>query len=495
MKKLFTFILLSLFSFINLYSQQESVSPCGTEDSFQNDHWLNEIQQDPNSFRGLRSNTDTLYLPLSIHIIGTDEGNGYFGEQNLFRALCDLNDKFEPVGMVFYIKGDVQYHNNTTWYEHESGQVGNAMYQATRVPNTINCYIDNNANGACGYAFIGGDRMYLRKSCIGANSSTWAHEMGHSLTLGHTFRGWERETVNGNAPAPEFVNSREVEKVDRSNCTFSGDGFCDTEPDYLSSRWTCNANGESSLQMMDPDSVRFRAQGRYIMGYASDICMSIFSEEQTTAMRVHALSQKANMVTFEDPFTNKLSAPFTELLTPLTDQIIDTEEVEFTWEPIENAEGYQIQVTRFVSFSIILHDTIVETNSITLSGFDNNRNYYFRVKPVSSTSYCQYFEEQRRFRMELLQSSVNEIAGASFQVSPTLLRSGQNINLDIVLDRNLDAQVSILSLDGKIIFSSSLSLTSGTYRKSISTNQLTSSMYMLQIRSSREVYTSKFLIH
>ena len=491
----FTF-LCCLFCFQVISAQQELVAPCGTSDDVTTDHWLREFQQNPNSFRDLRSNNQMLYIPMTVHVVGTDNGQGFFPEQSIFRAICDMNKQFEHANMFFFIQGPIQYHRNTVWFEHASAQVGTQMYNATRIPNTINCYIDSNANGACGYAYLGSDRMYLRTSCIGPNSATWAHEMGHILTLGHTFRGWEGRSAVASQPAPEFVGQRAVERVDRSNCTVAGDGFCDTEPDYISSRWTCNANRESSQMYRDPDGVQFRVQGAYIMGYANDACMSLFSQDQITAMRVHTLSQKANMVSYEDPIKTRLSSEVATMISPELDQVIRRSRTEFLWEPVENAEGYQVQVSRFTSFSIMQYDTIVQGNSIVLANLQSNRNYFWRVKPISSSDYCQQFTEIRRFRVEYdISTSTQEITGAYISIHPTLIKSGQEIMIDFQLQNPLVGQLNIINVQGQLVEQRGLHLGSGNYKEIVSSTSLPAGVYVIQIRTNDEIYSRKVIIH
>ncbi|NJK83013.1 MAG: hypothetical protein HC912_03550 [Saprospiraceae bacterium] len=51
----------------------------------------------------------------------------------------------------------------------------------------------------------------MSKSCTGRGDHTWAHEIGHALSLNHTFYGWEAignidsTTYNFSLPAPENI--------------------------------------------------------------------------------------------------------------------------------------------------------------------------------------------------------------------------------------------------------------------------------------------------
>jgi len=476
--------------------QTENIEPCGVtaEEQFENT-WLSEYQQNPDLYKGLRNSNDILYLPLTIHLVGRSDGTGYFSDDNLFRELCELNEQFKPTNIQFFIQGDIKYHANTNWFNHATRQVGNAMYTATRVAGTINCYIDNFASGACGYATIGGDRVFLRISCVGVNSTTWAHELGHSLTLNHTFVGWENTTYEANTVAPNFVGSRAVERMDRSNCTFAGDGFCDTEPDYLSNRWSCNSSGESTVQQLDPDSTAFRSKARYFMSYSNDACMSVFSEEQVAAMRTHIQTVKANMVVFDDPFQNNLSAPFTELILPEFNEVITADTILFTWNRIENAESYRFQLSRFQSMGILIQDFDIQDTFLYISSLELNRNYFWRVKPNSSVDFCQSFTPIGRFRYEEeLQTSIREIDGAKFTIYPSIISSNQALTIDVKATKTLATDMSIVDITGKEILKQKLNIQPGIFREQINLPAMVPGMYFVRFTSGGQMATTKFAV-
>mgnify|MGYP000043822657 FL=1 len=57
-----------------------------------------------------------------------------------------------------------------------------------------------------------------------------------------------------------IIDTAYVEKVDGSNCEYAADGFCDTPPDYLAYRWTCNqSTGTSFGTMLDPNGESFKS--------------------------------------------------------------------------------------------------------------------------------------------------------------------------------------------------------------------------------------------
>ena len=229
----------------------------------------------------------TLYIPMTLHIVGNDNGSGYYPLRNAYDAFCQLQTDYAPADMVFYLVDTIRYHQNTVYNNHQDFTVGGDMVADYSQPGTLNCFITEVAAGACAYAWYGG-AIVLKKSCTTRPNHTWAHEAGHYFSLPHVFVGWEGQSVNAAQPAPAVTNDgTEVELADSSNCTTAGDLFCDTPADYISKRWSCDAN-HNSQTLIDPTGAPFKASGEYYMSYSSDACMSRFSPQQITAMRDYA---------------------------------------------------------------------------------------------------------------------------------------------------------------------------------------------------------------
>jgi len=96
-----------IFSHLGLYAQNgdADTKPCGTVSG--RSAWLKKYQLQPELYE---KNTDTLlYVPLTIHLLGTDEGVGFFSINSLLSALCTLNEDFEPVKIQFFIEGEINY--------------------------------------------------------------------------------------------------------------------------------------------------------------------------------------------------------------------------------------------------------------------------------------------------------------------------------------------------------------------------------------------------
>lgn len=475
---------------------KSKIPPCGVRE-FGISNWLREFQTNPSAFSHLRGNNDILQVPMTIHIIGQADGSGYFSRPDLQIAICKLNNDFAQYNIKFFIQGPIRYHNNTTWYNHTTFPIGNAMYSATRVQNTMNVYIDNNAAGNCGYAPSGGgDRLFLRKSCIrGAVSTTWAHEMGHALSLPHTFSGWEDTTYDPSQPTPSVVfrgnNPVNVERVDRVNCASSADGFCDTEPDYLSGLWNCNGNGQSSTILKDPLNVEFRVDGSMIMSYANDACHSGFSPMQVAAMRANLQTVKSAML-FSGSLP-QLGSLSTVGVSPMADEEVLHQNIRLEWESVPNAEEYIVEVSRFNDFGLKEFEALVTTNTVIVPELVAGRNYLYRVMPLNKSDFCTTFSPTTRFRA-VIQTSTTEVAGNSFSIYPTLLKDTEYMSLSGRLSRSLDITFDVLDLQGRIISSTRKFLPAGTISESLFIGSLPKGMYMMRINSGEGITALKFMV-
>lgn len=499
MSKLKYIVLLFLFS-IDIVSGQDlssDVKFCGVG-SYPINDFQKEFQLNKSDFVDLRSNNDLLILPLTIHIIGQSNGEGYFSLSDLMGTLCELNKNFETLNIQFYIKDQIKYHNNNSWYDHNSFAIGNAMAAVTAVNSTMNIWIANGAAGNAGYATLGGNRIFLSKSSIrGIGNTTLTHEMGHALDLRHTFNGWENRTYEQGTTAPStvFVNNQSVpvERVDRTNnCNVAADGFCDTEPDYLSFRWTCNGMAMSPILLTDPSGEEFRTPGTNFMSYSNDACAITFSEEQKSYMRAHTLSSKNNLL-FSGTLPDNDPDPIREVY-PLDGDEAHFENVRFTWTAHPNAKSYRIQVGRNASFALIEADEIVTDTFFVLNGaLTTDRNYFWRITPISDTDFCASPTDVFSFR-SIVSTSTIDLEGNSFKLYPTLLQNDQRIFLEGRINQNFDAIIEILSLDGRVLRRQKNFILAGDIKEEIRVGNLSTGVYLVRLSTSRGVHTFKIIL-
>lgn len=470
-RQLLLLFLLVCTTGISAFAQETVIAPCGSVGG--RSAWLQRYQSNPEAYP--KSLNTTLYVPLTIHLVGTDDGQGYFSVARLLDALCTLNADYVEADIQFFIEGDIRYINNSFWNSHPSVLDGAEMMFANNVPNTLNCYFVSDPAGNCGYnlPYAG---IAMRKACSNADDHTWAHEVGHALSLPHPFLGWEGgvswdDSVphNFNDPAPLtvtynytyfkdtlildtlIIDTAFVEFVDGSNCQIAADGFCDTSPDYLSDRWQCNANGQSNTVQTDPAGVQFRSDATLIMGYADDACSNRFTAEQIAAMQANLLDEKPELLYNQTPEPDITQA--VTLVSPDIGDLVPFNQVELSWTPVENAMHYMIQVSRVASFpGGITFEFVSETPFLSISELENNKTYYWRVRPYNRNHTCAGFSSSRYFQTGDV-SAVSELNGIDrVKLMPNPLSSSAvPLQVEFEASEQTTLAIRLLATSGQVL--------------------------------------------
>lgn len=499
MRNILFFALLLIFSDSNIFAQnKKDLHPCGTV-SHRSD-WLKNYQRNPHLYQ--TENDTVLYVPLTIHLVGSDNGTGHFQFDNVMNALCILNEDFEQVNMHFFVEGDIKYINNSAWNNHDSVLDGAEMMFANNVENTLNCYFVSDPAGNCGYnlPYAG---MAMAKSCAGIGDHTWSHEMGHALSLPHPFLGWEGGVSHDgsvqhsyNDPAPEtvlfnytyfkdtlimdtvIIDTAYVEKTDGSNCHFAADGFCDTKPDYLSSRWPCGSDSLSNTVQTDPDTVQFVSDGKLIMSYSFDSCVDGFSDEQIGAMRANLQEEKANVLYNQTPVPAPEGPPV--VLWPLTDDLVPFEDVTLEWEPVVGTEGYFVHVFRILGASSIPIDEYHTTETfVNIGDLTNLKEYAWEVTAYNNHHYCPVYSERQRFET----TDVSAVGGipdiSGFSVFPTLIQDDFRVQIRLNSEKTEELTLRVYDLTGRNVFEQNQMIMTGKNEFSVDLKGMVSGMYLI----------------
>jgi hypothetical protein len=521
MQQLFTspffgFCLALVLSSSGLLAQNEqALAPCGTVGG--RSPWLKNYQSKPQTFH--KGGETTLYVALTVHLVGNDEGSGYYSLANLLPSLCKLNSLYEPAHIQFFIEGDLNYLDNSSYYNHETVYDGAEMMFANNRPNTLNVYFVQNPAGNCGYnlPYAG---IANSISCSGPNDVTWAHEVGHALSLPHPFLGWEggvswdgsvdhnfsdsapeRVTYNYTSfqqtyfpPDTLIIDTAYVEKVDGSNCSFAADGFCDTPPDYLANRWTCNGSGTSSALQTDPNGERFNSEGSLVMNYANDVCQNRFSNEQIAAMRAFLLDQRSSWLResgFDPPITETVEAtgPLNGVSPPANATVL-------SWTPATHATSYLVQVSRLSSFGAAATNSYVTSDtSLLLPELLVNRTYYWRVRPFNNSDGCTDFTERRSFlTSDFISNTGEEVAISRWQLIPQPARAGDDILLQLEAEQDWRGRLQIISGNGSLIRQQTINFHPGRQQLRLPTATLPPGLYVLRLQNSAGWMSRKFLI-
>jgi hypothetical protein len=172
----------------------------------------------------LASPQDTVYVPLTFHIVRTSGGQGGLSAAKICTALDDLDAFFASAGIQFYLAGPLDFiDDDAFFYDIDTPEEIDALRRTNPVAGTINLYFTAHlANGHgefCGISSFSWSRVQgivMHNDCTAVpwNHTTLPHEMGHYFDLLHT-----HETA------------RDRECVDGSNCEAAGDQLCDTPAD------------------------------------------------------------------------------------------------------------------------------------------------------------------------------------------------------------------------------------------------------------------------
>ncbi|MFN4082254.1 MAG: zinc-dependent metalloprotease [Bacteroidia bacterium] len=399
------------------------------------ENWLKNFQQqmyaNPNSI-DLGKN-QMLYVPVTFHLVGTSKGLGYFSLQNVLTSLCEVNQRFAPVGMYFYLAETIKYVNDDELYAGKADAIWVKSYDLKN-PLTVNVfYHGQNTEGWCGVYFGGVDVVFVLHRCQLPGGTTLTHELGHFFSLPHTFRGWEGGMVPGN-----------IEKLDGTNCTTAGDGFCDTKADYVATRWNC----PYSMALTDPNGQIFKPDSSLYMNYANDNCHSRFSNQQIAAMRANLNSRSIASTIPPDNPAITLSPP--ELVSPLNnDSLINPIGVTLKWRKVSGAYAYHLQVARFGAWDFLNIDQLIVNDTTINIDLFGSWPYAWRVKAISKTNVCGIFSEPNFFTTDENITSINKINQLTdtYLVFPNPAKENQVIKF--LCEQKV--KIIIYDLQGKII--------------------------------------------
>ncbi len=514
MKTVITYCLL-LFA-LPLWAQNHQHSlpswqlPCGS--STEKHEFLREYQRAPFLYQNnLSRSPNTVYLPISLHLIGRNDSSSAVALQSVLASFCRLNEDYQRSDIQFFIQFPIRYHYSDSMYSHDSVTYGGRFMLTHNVANTINVYFVASPAGNCGYnlPYAG---IAMNNGCLGGH--TFAHEMGHALGLPHTFLGWEGGVSwdnsiqpNFNAPAPRrvtynytnfkdtiwtdtlIIDTTETELVARTgsaaNCATAADGFCDTEADYLAYRWLCDNNNFSTVRQLDADSVSFFSDGKYIMSYASDNCQSVFSAEQRTFMQTFIANRRQSYLYNQNPNTAVINSP-ANLIFPNGTAAVAQTNIAFTWAAVPNATHYLLELYREPYAS----NTIIKTVLLTDTQFIFNGQlpprpaifpYAWRVQPFNEGYTCTGFGNVINFNTFVPASVDNINAVESFNIYPNPSINGASVRLEIVTNKeNLNGFIKIYNSIGQIVSYLPAALYAGANLFSINSYDFAAGIYWVE---------------
>jgi len=432
-------------------------------------------------------NNESIYIPVTFHIVAKSDGTGGVTEDLVMQQLCSLNEDYASLDITFYLKDKTfNYINSTGLYNDptsSSSGIKMNLEKNNAGKNSVNIFIcvsaDTGSQGVTlGYYDPNRDLIVMRKSEVNGSSSTLAHEAGHFFSLLHVFNGWDfepwQESEHGIPVSSQFSPGGILnELADGSNCATAGDYLCDTPADYnLGFGWSgCSTYGggceDVTGEALDPQEDNY-------MSYFIGCSEYVFSEMQGEMM----------IADYNSPGRNFLKVGYTPnveetteavLLSPTPDeQLPNYNDIKLDWESAPNAIGYVVSLKQFTTEIRFF----VESSSVILTDLKADKNYNWRIMPVTEVGGCVNFTDYQKFRTGLIISNeATELTDVT--LVSTLL---ENSNLVFNSSTNENMRIALYDISGNLLANKSQYFTSGTNQVELNTD-LTNGMYFVQLVS------------
>ncbi len=236
------------------------------------------------------SPTATRHVNLAVHVVRYTNGTGGISQGDITTSIQQLNTAF-TTAMINFMVTSTDYINNDTYTTIDDlNEVYGLWGLGYNQQNVLNVYfvLDAYFNGI---AERPGRKLIVRNP-VATNGSTFAHEVGHNLTMYHTHGAGTQELVNG------------------SNCTNAGDYICDTpaEPYNNGSGILGSVNGSCQYTgtFRDPNNELFNPDTYNFMGYSLASCRNHFSTQQIDVMNGY-LSTATDLLSVSVAVSNEVN--------------------------------------------------------------------------------------------------------------------------------------------------------------------------------------------
>ena len=447
-------------------------------------------------------------IPVMFHLVANSQGEGRIKRRFVMNSLCRMNRDYAPHGIAFYLKdeGFNEINNNNIFLESFNSWelIVNAKNGAA-----VDIFVTENANTSepdpndpvtvLGYYSPSGDFIIIQKEEMQDSSGTMSHEVGHYFSLRHPHSGWNEpynfDTYGDMVPFTTIPGSgAEVEMVNRSNCETAGDRLCDTPADYLLGLGSgfCGEN----FGITDPNGDPLESQANLSMGYFSDCPKYVFSPQQVDRVKVN----------IDSPGRNFLDSNHTPNETEITGELVITSPgvqetvetyngVEITWEGVENADNYLVEITNFSDVSDFYEYT-TSNESIYVTDLEPDKVYAIEVKPYNDAYTCYPEVSLLPFFTGSTATSVEDPSFVSdFVVYPNPSTTNQDVIIDLTSTWSGSASLTMTNLSGQVINTQSLQISNGDQKIIASKGgTIQSGIYFVKLSTAQGNVTRKIVI-
>jgi len=474
-------------------------STCGTpqDDAFMKRLLKNKARWHETISKGSGSRL----VPVTFHLVADNDGDGRLSEDLAYKAICTLNDRYEDLGVDInlYIK-QFKVWNNSLIYNNTRTSPMPALKDATSL--NIFCVGDIDLNGdggiTLGYYSPRFDLVVALNNQLGNEGWTLEHEIGHFFSLGHTHRGWEADPWNPEdfdekitaltVTSSQVGEPAVVELVNRSNCESAGDFLCDTQADYGRGQ-SCNCCVLANV-IMDRNCDTLRPMMNNIMSYSARCADWQFTGDQILAMRTDYDSPERILlrnsgVTAYTPVTESVQPTYPIALEDV--EVYDY--VEFTWNPVANAELYKIYIGE--------EEYLTTETSLVVTDLAPNSFVSWRVNALSKWGAGCVEVIPQAFRTGSSQFSATTDLGfvEGVRIYPNPLGFNQNLKIDISSSESFNSSINIYDVSGKIVFTvSGVNFRKGQDTYQINKLDLSEGLHILEIVTSEGSITEKIIV-
>jgi hypothetical protein len=452
----------------------------------------------------LTRSDELIYVPIKFHAVAEADGEGRVFFESILDQLCELNIAFEPFGFKFYMADGTinNIDNNTIFYNPgTSAGVSKMVSQKNDFgSNALNIFLTENADTdglgiTLGYYTFAQDWIVIKKSVLTNQNHdhfVMAHEIGHFLSLDHTFNGWDSEPWDG-TPVTSTLSPGGIlnELVDGSNCEEAGDFICDTPADYnLGFGWDgckeydggcTDINGD----LLNPDETNF-------MGYFIGCDEYTISDDQLALMIADYESPRRSYLRVSYQPNDAVVSEKASVIAPADDSTTPFfNGVELSWTEVENATHYFIELRQGLFKTTYLS----QTNKLFLTDLKEDKSYKWRVVAYNEISTCAPSSDTWNFRTGTgTTSTVESQKEAQF----TILQNPTNrseINFQLKSDYTGPYNSQIIDINGNKISETIINKTDEKEIFRIENLALINGIYIIKLNFAKYSIAEKFIVN
>ncbi len=504
---------LIFFLVLSTFSLQGQDFRCSTDqsDEFMIDLMRNKKDWDKTRLKSLVDR----FVPVQFHTISDNSGANTVSETSVNLALCELNERYDSLGIYFYMVAPINKIFSTA--VNNSVDTNHGFLIDHKDERYMNIFFGEvpRVELLTPTSFVAGyysrhpdeDFIVVRNGNI-ADGVTLEHEVGHFFTLAHTHRGWESEPydrdVHGDTVTILTVGSSqsaalEVELVDGSNCgnfgwtdPIAGDGICDTPPDYgFGQACRCCTIGND---VFDRNGDLIEPMINNIMSYSDNCGEWVLSPDQIIAVQSSYFSSRRAYLRNNNTVTEytPIDTTATLLLPENTAVIAAYDRVTLSWEAVPNAEEYIVRIDGTIADEIRTTET-----ELVLTNLKPNGNYLWSVTAVNKFGYgCIGNIVGRIFFTGNETTSVKELEEVTgLRIFPNPASSGDVLRILFDSEKSFNADLKLISLNGQLIAQKTDNrIVAGDNRMRLDLNNVSSGVYLLELISEQGIKIEKIII-